>query len=159
MGDRYDQGRYHTFARSEKSTARQRVTDEVPKPGDWVVVVAAFDITLPDGRKAPLKGCEARVETVSGDEAVVALNGDHGLASAIGGSRATLPLSVIAPMVLPSFRPGDRVRACKGPYEGMEAVFQSSEKGNASVTLSKGETVVMPIEHIERIIANERHWA
>jgi hypothetical protein len=158
-GRKYDQAQYHAFARAERLVKRQRVTADVPKEGDWVVVIEQFDLTLPNGRTTPLKGCEARVETVSGDEAVVALNGDHGLVSTIGGSRATIPLRVIAPMVMSSLLPGDLVRFKYGPQIGMEATFRQSERGNVTVSLSGGEELTVPIERIEKVISNERQWA
>ncbi len=168
-GKKYDESVYHAFVRPPGCSNRQRITSDISKPGDWVVIITHAPLAF-TGAQTPqdLFGSEGRVETVDAEaqNAVVALSGNHGIGGAgggvnsgLGGCWATIPLAGIAPMVLPSLRVGDAVKLLRGQRVGQEGVIKEMFRGNLTVgghtEAGAWDLSQVPIEHVEKLVRNE----
>lgn len=168
---KYDEKIYHTFVRPAgvNSQGRQRITADIPKAGDWVVIISHIPApSTASSTPIVLFGTEGRVEDVDAEAqtARVALSGNHGLGGAgggvgsgLGGNWATFPLAHIAPMIQPSIRVGDAVKILRGEHAGKEAQIMEMYRGKLTLLtrdMLPGTISDVLIEHVEKFVTNER---
>lgn len=171
----YDESIYHTFVRGDAVAVappvrKQRCLKRAPVVGDWVVIIAHEKTIVSQNAPAQdLYGSEGRVTDISGSDAAVALSGNSGIGGTgeLGGTFVMMPLSAIAPMVLPTLRPSDSVRVLRGEYAGWRGVVRGFAQGTVQVDLMLNAigglvtptvTVDLPIERLEAEAGDEREW-
>lgn len=158
-GEPYDRSVYHAFVRpAGKEATKQRVTSDPVQVGSTVVVVTKNPVMPINEGQTPavMYGEEVRVERICDDGVVVQAFGNG-----LGGGMATMwliPLAGVAVMVQPSLRPGDRLKVNRGPCAGQVGTFVRSLKGKITIETDTGVSVEVIIEHVEKIITNERTY-
>lgn len=157
-GEPYDEAIYHLFSRPEGwQPPRQRVIDREPAKDDWVAVLEKCLVEV-NGVLQDINGAEGRVVSVKGDEVVMALSGNSGMAgSDMGAQLVTIPKKQAKVMPLVSLAVGNRVRVTRGTFRDRTAKIDSIKYGDCVLTF-EGEmptgaphTITLPIERLERL--------
>ena len=154
----YDEAIYHKFARPVGWEApKQRVIGRPPVKEDWVAIQEKCLVEI-NGVLQDLNSAEGRVVSVEGDNVVVALSGNSGMAgSDLGAQLVTLPISLAKVMPFSSLAVGNRVRILRGEYRDKTGIVQSFKSGDCVVRLEGDHdghvapSVILPIERLERL--------
>ncbi len=160
-GESYDENIYHRFARPfDHGVVRQRTVTDPPGRGDRVLIEVDADGPYADAHKYDNQ--EANIIADEGELWRVALNGNEGIGgnADLGGTFASIPKACVFKCADMSLRLKDQVQVLKADgavdYAG---VLTAMKEGLATVAPAGSKTAPVdriPIERIQKIIANER---